>query len=574
MHRPKTPERSIVEFASRSDFFSRLSGASTMTVMPSPGARDILLEGESSGREDLARPDETTRESTNRARPNMRERFSPAVQRIIESAFVHEGADPANPERFAPPSGAWAEACALLLALVEEQEGRATQLLETHGLPRAVVLEQVDRLIDFRPLSLDELLAGARALSRERDVEGTLTSEFFLLAFLRLDEGTRAVLVERGLRFPALEREVLGEQPAPLPLDEALLPVDEPDRLAAARVLDANANRAREALRVLDDYCRFVRDDALLTGEIKGLRHELAGLLDSLPHSLLAVARETARDVGTSLEAAAEMQRESPAAVARINLKRLQESLRSLEEFGKIVSPAFAEGVEQIRYRAYTLEKALCLGDDACSKLSGARLYVLLRGAQCTAALDWTIAEAAAGGAAIFQLREKELDDRRLLERAKQVRQWVRRAGGLFIMNDRPDLARLAEADGVHLGQDDMPVYEARRILGPEALIGVSTHNLDQVRRAVDDGASYIGVGPAFASSTKEFAELAGVDFVKAAVEATALPAFAIGGVNLQTIDAIAAAGARRVAVSAALAQSDDPRRTAVLLLQALEPPV
>src|SRR4051794_10471359 len=104
-------------------------------------------------------------------------------------------------------------------------------------------------------------------------------------------------------------------------------------------------------------------------------------------------------------------------------------------------------------------------------------------------------------------MREKDLPDRELLERARQLRQWTRQAGVLFIVNDRPDIARLVEADGVHLGQDDLPVREARRILGPDALVGVSTHNLEQVRQAILDGASYLGVGPTFPSKTKEFRE-------------------------------------------------------------------
>src|SRR5207248_7875615 len=135
----------------------------------------------------------------------------------------------------------------------------------------------------------------------------------------------------------------------------------------------------------------------------------------------------------------------------------------------------------------------------------------------CASALDWTIGEAAAGGAQVVQLREKGLPDRELLALAGQARRWAHKAGLLFIVNDRPDVARLVEADGVHLGQDDLPVREARRILGPDALVGVSTHGVDQLRQAVLDGASYVGVGPTFPSGTKDFAELAGVEFVSRA---------------------------------------------------------
>jgi thiamine-phosphate pyrophosphorylase len=265
-----------------------------------------------------------------------------------------------------------------------------------------------------------------------------------------------------------------------------------------------------------------------------------------------------------------EGRRTSALEVARIGLKRVQEALRSLEEFGKVRSAELGRTLEGLRYRSYTLERALFLGATARQRLEHARLYLLLTASACVRPLREVVFEAAAGGVDLIQLREKGLDDRLLWERARQVREWTRAAGVLFIVNDRPDLARLVEADGVHLGQDDLPVKEARRILGPDALIGVSTHGIGQVRQAILDGASYVGVGPTFPSATKEFAQLAGVEFVRQATAETSMPAFVIGGVDLRTIDAAVAAGARRVAVSGVLLRSDDPRATAAALKRAL----
>src|SRR5262249_34769517 len=188
--------------------------------------------------------------------------------------------------------------------------------------------------------------------------------------------------------------------------------------------------------------------------------------------------------------------------------------------------------VEALRYRAYTLERALLLGEDARLRLASVQLYVLVGSGQCRHPLPDVVREAAAGGVQMFQLREKGVDDRTLLERAREVRRLTAQAGGPVILNDRPDLARLCEADGVHLGQDDVPVREARRILGPEPLIGVSTHNLEQLRRAILDGASYIGVGPTFPSGTKNFPHLAGLDYVRQAGGESSLPAFATGGLT------------------------------------------
>jgi thiamine-phosphate pyrophosphorylase len=501
-------------------------------------------------------------------------KLTPAVARALEAAqeYAHRlGAAQVEPSH-------------LLYGLLGEVEGRASRLLTEAGLDvsayRAALLAALPAdatAPGATPLPLspatERLLARARQLASEYAGDRTVASEQVLLAVLREEAALRRELEARGLVPGRVEAALATQQGPDLALEEPLDLTGPTERMDAARVLDAGANRAREALRVLEDYCRFVLDDTLLTRELKELRHSLSETLADLAPGLLLEARETLRDVGTSLTTAAEQTRHSLLAVAQANLKRLQEALRTLEEFGKLHGPQLGQAVERLRYRSYTIERALLLGTTARQRLAGARLCVLLTGERCTAALDWTLREAAAGGADMVQLREKKLSDRALLERARQVRRWTRELSLLFIVNDRPDIARLAEADGVHLGQDDLPVKEARRILGPGALVGVSTHNLDQVRRAVLDGASYLGVGPTFPSGTKAFAEFAGLEFVRQAAAATSLPAFVIGGINRNTVGAAVAAGARRVAVSEAICAADDPRSSAAALVQALPGP-
>jgi thiamine-phosphate pyrophosphorylase len=501
----------------------------------------------------------------------MRYDWTPAVTRALEAAEARArrlGAPAVGPED-------------LLHGLLAEEEGRAASLVAQAGADVA----GARRALEGRPaagppppaetpLPLDPAaqaaLDDARSLAPALD--RTVPSEAVLLALLRREKELRALLESCGLGFDRLEAAIESDQGPALDLDEPLALVEPGEQVDLARILDACANRAREAVRVVEDYCRFALDDAFLSRELKGLRHALAEALDRFGPAPEwgPRARETLRDVGTSVSTERERQRHSLPAVAQANLKRLQEALRSLEEFGKVHGPDLGQALEQLRYRSYTLEKAVLAGTGARERLAGARLYVLVSGSLCAAALDWTIAEAAAGGADVFQLREKELDDRALLERARKVRRWTRRAGTLFVVNDRPDIARLAEADGVHLGQDDLPVKEARRILGPEALIGVSTHDVDQLRRAVLDGASYVGVGPTFPSGTKAFDEFPGLDFVRQAAAETSLPAFVLGGINLQTVGAAVAAGARRVAVGQAVCQADDPRQAAADLRRAL----
>src|SRR5262249_48818391 len=156
---------------------------------------------------------------------------------------------------------------------------------------------------------------------------------------------------------------------------------------------------------------------------------------------------------------------------------------------------------ERLRYQLYTLEKALALTAFNRRELANRRLYLLASEALCPRGLGPAVRAALAAGAAIIQLREKEIPERRLVELGRRVRVWTREADALFLMNDRADLAVATDADGVHVGQEELPVKEARAIVGPRRLVGVSTHSIEQARQAVLDGADYLGVGPVFPSA-------------------------------------------------------------------------
>ena len=467
----------------------------------------------------------------------------------------------------------------LLRGLLVEEEGHCVALLRQAGFDLEAWRKRAGAAPDLPPEVLDgELRVAASVrhilnLAREHvsaiAEEGSLASDQVLLALLEDAEELRRQLEDCGLDYQALRQRTTDEAP-PLVLDTPLLFEDPREPIDAARIVDACANRAREALRVLEDHVRFVMNDAFLTGQLKELRHGLTTAFADLPANLLVAARDTEQDVGTRIATAQEQQRDSLSDVLRANSKRLQEALRSLEEFGKVLSPALAQAAERLRYQAYTLEKALLLGTDARQRLADARLYVLVTESLCRASLAGTIREAVEGGADVIQLREKALDDRTLLARAREVRELTRRLGALFIVNDRPDIALLAEADGVHLGQEDLPLQEARRLLGPDALIGVSTHDMSQLQRAILEGASYVGVGPTYPSATKNFPKLAGLDYVRAAMAETTLPAFALGGITLENVEQVAAAGARRIAVSQAVCAAEDPRAAARALRRTL----
>jgi thiamine-phosphate pyrophosphorylase len=469
----------------------------------------------------------------------------------------------------------------LLYGLLDEEDGRVAELLTSAGLDRAAFQHDLGLLAGARPADsesvaslsqlLETVLGRAHELAVELAPDRTVATEQLLTALLESDADVCRRLNAWKVAVPDLVVKLAVPANPPLPLDDPLDLVGSHSEFDTARILDASANRAREAIRVIEDFCRYVLDDSYLTGRLKQERHDLVEALRFLPADLHLAARDTLGDVGTGLAADGEMERASSIDVVRVNFKRWQEAMRSLEEYSKIFSPSGAHRLEQIRYQSYTLERAVVIGAGSRQRLSDARLYVLLTTSECSAALDWTIKEATAGGAQVFQLREKGLPDRLLLEKARQVRGWTRQEGVLFIMNDRPDIARLVEADGVHVGQEELPVRECRRVLGRDALVGVSTHSLEQARRAVLDGASYIGVGPTFPSATKEFSEFPGLEFVRQVAAETSLPAFAIGGISLENIEHVVAAGVRRVAVSRAICQDAEPRQIAAELRKKLD---
>lgn len=363
---------------------------------------------------------------------------------------------------------------------------------------------------------------------------------------------------------------------------------------AIIRVVDAALNRAAEGLRVVEDYARFALDDGHLTEQLKQLRHDLATAAAPVTPGQRAAARDTPHDVGTAITTTSELQRPDAWSVCQASLERSKQSLRSLEEFGKVVTPDLGAAFESLRYRLYTLEAAIGRTADAVERLAGVRLCVLIDGRGSEAEFAALVAELIAAGVGMIQLRDKNMPVRELVGRARALVQTVRAVDAsaspdqawsglaaanaqhlhpLAIINDRPAVAAAVDADGVHLGQDDFTVKDARAVLGPRKLIGVSTHSIDQARQAVLDGASYIGVGPTFPSRTKSFEGFPGVPLLREVASEIRLPAFAIGGIESANLDDVLAAGIARVAVSSAVVAAAAPAAAAAELLRRLAVP-
>lgn len=320
---------------------------------------------------------------------------------------------------------------------------------------------------------------------------------------------------------------------------------------AICRILDANLDRAREGLRIIEEWYRFGIGSASMAGECKQMRQELA----SWHNQELRQSRDTPRDPGTQLTHPAEEERSSMEQLLQANFCRIQEALRVLEEYSKLYKPEMGAACKQMRYRVYTLESNL-LSSSRHQLLKRSQLYLVTSASE---QLFATVEAALQGGLTLVQYREKIADDAVRLSYAQKLRQLCHHYGALFIMNDRIDLALAVDADGVHLGQQDVPIALARQLLGSKRLIGRSTTNADEMQRAITEGADYIGVGPVYETPTKADKPAAGIDYVKYAFHNASIPWFAIGGIDTKNLNEVLNAGAERVAIVRAIMQAEQP---------------
>jgi thiamine-phosphate pyrophosphorylase len=331
------------------------------------------------------------------------------------------------------------------------------------------------------------------------------------------------------------------------------------------RAIDANLNRAQEALRVLEDAARFVLDDESLAEKAKSLRHALHPFGESLMNRLLT-ARDSQGDSTAHLNPETEMSREGLPALVTANAKRAQQALRSLEEFAKlpgVVTRQRAATFKRIRFELYHLEEELAakvLRVDKRRLLHG--LYVLLDPELSDGREVTELARDVLGhGVRLIQLRDKKGDKARKLELSLKLKDMAAQAGALFIVNDDVDVALLSHADGVHLGQSDLPVQEVRGLLPIGALIGCSTHTISEAVKAEKDGADYIAVGCLFPSKSKEGARPTTVATLREIREAVRLPIAGIGGINGSNISQVYEAGAEMAAVISAVTSAESPSK-------------
>ncbi len=337
------------------------------------------------------------------------------------------------------------------------------------------------------------------------------------------------------------------------------------------RILDASINRASEGLRVVEDYVRMSLNDAHLTQRLKQLRHQLIeATTGGIDQEKLIAARDTQQDVGTVAETISEYERKTETGIVQSNMSRLQQSLRTIEEYSKTIAADTARKIEQIRYVSYTLEKAIVTTMMSLRNLGDARICVLIDARDDMSTFAHRVTQLIESGVDLIQLRDKHQEARDLVAYGKRLSELTKGTATRWIMNDRADLAMATDADGVHVGQTDLAVSDVRRIVGAAKIIGVSTHDIQQARQAVLDGANYLGVGPVFSSRTKAFDSIAGLEFVRQVADEIQLPAFAIGGVTSSNVAEIVQHGMHRVAISEFVRTATDPGKAIKQLTDAL----
>ncbi|CAK8714975.1 Thiamine-phosphate synthase [Candidatus Electronema halotolerans] len=326
-----------------------------------------------------------------------------------------------------------------------------------------------------------------------------------------------------------------------------------------SRLLDANCNRAAEGLRVLEDIARFHFDNQQLSAELRKLRHFLRELFKGREMALLA-ARAAGEDVGriTSNQDSAD-QRSGLRDTVQANCKRVQEAARVLEEVLKAQGEYQAgKQVEQLRFAVYELESRFL---PLFRRTLPAGIYGILGEKFSLGRSNVEVArQMAEGGVAVMQYREKLKDKsiRAMYEECAAIRQITQDAGIPFIINDYADIALMVGADGIHQGQDDLPIRELRKI-APDMLLGCSTHSPEQAQQAVEDGADYIGVGPIFSTQTKEdVCAPVGLAYLDWAVRNAAIPFVAIGGIKRDNLPQVLAKGAKTVCLVTEIIGAED----------------
>jgi thiamine-phosphate pyrophosphorylase len=332
------------------------------------------------------------------------------------------------------------------------------------------------------------------------------------------------------------------------------------------QIIDANLDRAREGLRVIEDWARFGLGGDSFVAKIKNYRQ----ILGKNHLEVYKQSRNHIEDQCKGLTHQEQIKRRTPEQIISSNSGRVQEALRVIEEFSRLHNYELSRIASKIRYEIYTLEIDLL----RISKFKKSEeilkkndLYVITDQKENLLEI---IEEILIAGVKIIQHRFKKGTDKDHLKEAIQIQNLCKKYNSLFIINDRVDIALAVNADGIHLGQDDLDLKTARKLLGYSKIIGISANNEIDISNALQDGCDYIGIGPVFDTDTKKGRKPIGIEKIKKLTKDLNIPWFAIGGIKTKNISYLKSNGFKKVALVSQLMNSEDPKQDAIIVLKEL----
>ena len=321
-------------------------------------------------------------------------------------------------------------------------------------------------------------------------------------------------------------------------------------RLTALRVIDANLNRIGEGLRLLEDIARLMLNDSRLTQQLKNMRHDILEHDLSFNRQLLQ-SRDSEGDVGIDIKALGQEKQKDLPLVAVANSRRVQESLRAIEELAKIPGINLdSNKFKQARFDLYTIEQTLVsrlLRRDKAKRIYG--LCVILDNQVLKESPIELVTQAIAGGARAVRLHDKVTAKKELLPLATALQNLCSERDVLFIIDEHLDLALAVNADGLHVEPDGLPIEVTRRLLPIDKILGCSVTTVKQALAAQSEGADYVAIGPIYPTGGKKTARVAGLKTLSQIRKAITLPIVAMGDINKDNTKEVMAAGADSVAI-------------------------
>ncbi len=332
------------------------------------------------------------------------------------------------------------------------------------------------------------------------------------------------------------------------------------------QIIDANLDRAREGLRVLEDWARFGLGKEKYVKRIKNFRQ----ILGKNHLEVYKQSRNHIEDKCKGLTHQEQINRKTFNQIISSNSGRVQEALRVIEEFSRLHNRELSKIASEIRYEVYDIEIELlsfCKRKNYEEILKENDLYVITD--QKDNLLE-IVEEILIAGVRIIQHRFKTGTDKENLQEAIKIKSLCKRYNSLFIINDRIDIALASNADGIHLGQDDLDLKTARRLLGYSKIIGTSANNEIDISNSLKEGCDYIGIGPVFETPTKKGKKPLGLEKIKLLTKGLNIPWFAIGGIKTNNISYLKRNGLKKVALVSQLMNSESPKEDAIIILKEL----